>query len=164
MVLKTPDGSNVSLSVAHYSNMSSLQEPCNWAIHTKSRSVEAIVQKICPACFQWLGRDTDLEPDSDELEIQTPCGPEEMLERRLVVLKGIVDGEEVYLRELEALLMVTHTNTQKLSLIWRFLYLTLYLCRKGLSMLHSFLLNHIAKAEKPCWYYQCWTSCLLSPQ
>ncbi|KAF0029271.1 hypothetical protein F2P81_018376 [Scophthalmus maximus] len=38
-------------------------------------------------------------------DVPTPCGPEEMLERRLVVLKGIVDGEEVYLRELEALLM-----------------------------------------------------------
>uniref|UniRef100_A0A3Q3IH88 Uncharacterized protein n=1 Tax=Monopterus albus TaxID=43700 RepID=A0A3Q3IH88_MONAL len=31
--------------------------------------------------------------------------PREMLERRLVVLKGIVESEEVYLRELEALLM-----------------------------------------------------------
>ncbi|XP_035507224.2 breakpoint cluster region protein isoform X3 [Scophthalmus maximus] len=43
--------------------------------------------------------------DFPDVPIQTPCGPEEMLERRLVVLKGIVDGEEVYLRELEALLM-----------------------------------------------------------
>uniref|UniRef100_A0A3B4VGF2 Si:dkey-33c9.6 n=1 Tax=Seriola dumerili TaxID=41447 RepID=A0A3B4VGF2_SERDU len=35
----------------------------------------------------------------------TSCSPEEMLERRLVVLKGILESEEVYLRELEALLM-----------------------------------------------------------
>lgn len=30
----------------------------------------------------------------------------EMLERRLLVLKGILESEEVYLRELETLLMV----------------------------------------------------------
>ncbi|KAM4536877.1 active breakpoint cluster region-related protein isoform 3-T3 [Odontesthes bonariensis] len=35
----------------------------------------------------------------------TPCSPEEMLERRLVVLKGVLESEEVYLRELETLLM-----------------------------------------------------------
>ncbi|XP_040887801.1 active breakpoint cluster region-related protein [Toxotes jaculatrix] len=35
----------------------------------------------------------------------TSCSLEEMLERRLVVLKGILESEEVYLRELEALLM-----------------------------------------------------------
>ncbi|XP_032367236.1 active breakpoint cluster region-related protein isoform X4 [Etheostoma spectabile] len=35
----------------------------------------------------------------------TLSSPEEMLERRLVVLKGILESEEVYLRELEALLM-----------------------------------------------------------
>ncbi|KAM9718054.1 active breakpoint cluster region-related protein [Menidia menidia] len=35
----------------------------------------------------------------------TSCSPEEMLERRLVVLKGILESEEVYLRELDALLM-----------------------------------------------------------
>lgn len=35
-----------------------------------------------------------------------------MLERRLVVLKGILESEVVYLRELEALLTVnTHTHT-----------------------------------------------------
>lgn len=38
--------------------------------------------------------------------IQTFCSPEEMLERRLVVVRGILDSEEVYLRELDALLMV----------------------------------------------------------
>lgn len=32
--------------------------------------------------------------------------PEEMLERRLVVLRGILKSEDVYLRELDALLMV----------------------------------------------------------
>ncbi|XP_011604998.2 active breakpoint cluster region-related protein isoform X1 [Takifugu rubripes] len=35
----------------------------------------------------------------------TPWRPEEMLERRLVVLRGILKREEVYLRELDALLM-----------------------------------------------------------
>uniref|UniRef100_UPI0037E9886C active breakpoint cluster region-related protein n=1 Tax=Semicossyphus pulcher TaxID=241346 RepID=UPI0037E9886C len=35
----------------------------------------------------------------------TLCSPEEMLERRRMVLKGILESEEVYLRELEALLM-----------------------------------------------------------
>lgn len=34
------------------------------------------------------------------------CSSEEMLERRLLVLKGILESEEVYLRELETLLMV----------------------------------------------------------
>ncbi|XP_067435872.1 breakpoint cluster region protein [Thunnus thynnus] len=35
----------------------------------------------------------------------TSCSLEEMFERRLAVLKGILESEEVYLRELEALLM-----------------------------------------------------------
>ncbi|XP_041842653.1 active breakpoint cluster region-related protein isoform X2 [Melanotaenia boesemani] len=35
----------------------------------------------------------------------TLCSPEEMLEKRLVVLKGILESEEVYLRELDTLLM-----------------------------------------------------------
>lgn len=35
------------------------------------------------------------------------------MERRLVVLKGILESEEVYLNELEALLMVTHAHTHK---------------------------------------------------
>ncbi|KAM7377269.1 hypothetical protein PAMA_013864 [Pampus argenteus] len=35
----------------------------------------------------------------------TSCSQEEMLERRLVVLKGILESEEVYLRELDTLLM-----------------------------------------------------------
>ncbi|XP_036002298.1 breakpoint cluster region protein isoform X2 [Fundulus heteroclitus] len=34
----------------------------------------------------------------------TPCTREEMLEKRLVVLRGILESEEVYLRELDALL------------------------------------------------------------
>ncbi|CAJ1086164.1 active breakpoint cluster region-related protein-like [Xyrichtys novacula] len=38
-------------------------------------------------------------------ETLTLHSPEELLERRLVVLKGILEAEEVYLRELEALLM-----------------------------------------------------------
>lgn len=46
--------------------------------------------------------------------VQTSCSPGEMLERRLVVLRGILESEEVYLRELEALLTVTSTHTHTL--------------------------------------------------
>lgn len=42
--------------------------------------------------------------------MQTLCSTEEMLERRLVVLNGILESEEVYLRELETLLMVPLTR------------------------------------------------------
>lgn len=49
------------------------------------------------------------------MPFQTLCSPEEMLERRLVVLKGILESEEVYLRELEALLMVTYTHKHALK-------------------------------------------------
>lgn len=38
---------------------------------------------------------------------QASWRPEEMLERRMVVLRGILKSEDVYLRELDALLMVT---------------------------------------------------------
>lgn len=47
---------------------------------------------------------------------QTPWRPEEMLERRLVVLRGILKSEEVYLRELDALLMVRLPNLSTASL------------------------------------------------
>lgn len=47
---------------------------------------------------------------------QTPWRPEEMLERRLVVLRGILKSEEVYLRELDALLMVRLPNMSTASL------------------------------------------------
>lgn len=43
---------------------------------------------------------------------QTLCSPEETLERRLVVLRGILKSEEVYLRQLDALLMVNLPNTK----------------------------------------------------
>ncbi|XP_071062626.1 breakpoint cluster region protein isoform X1 [Pseudochaenichthys georgianus] len=47
-----------------------------------------------------------LHPQSvDFPDTPTLSSPEEMLERRLMVLKCIVESEEVYLRELEALLM-----------------------------------------------------------
>ncbi|KAM6895181.1 active breakpoint cluster region-related protein isoform 1-T1 [Lycodopsis pacificus] len=47
-----------------------------------------------------------LLPESlDFPDTPTLCSPKEMLERRLVVLKGILETEEVYLRELETLLM-----------------------------------------------------------
>ena len=38
--------------------------------------------------------------------------PVEMLDRRLMVLRTILDSERIYLNELETLLMVTHTHTQ----------------------------------------------------
>ncbi|XP_029382776.1 breakpoint cluster region protein isoform X1 [Echeneis naucrates] len=47
-----------------------------------------------------------LQVESIDLpDTPTSCSPEEMLEKRLVVLKGILESEELYLRELEALLM-----------------------------------------------------------
>ncbi|XP_054457352.1 active breakpoint cluster region-related protein isoform X2 [Anoplopoma fimbria] len=47
-----------------------------------------------------------LHPETlDFPDTPTLCSPEEMLERRLVVLKGILECEEVYLSELETLLM-----------------------------------------------------------
>ncbi|XP_038588586.1 active breakpoint cluster region-related protein isoform X2 [Micropterus salmoides] len=46
-----------------------------------------------------------LSESLDFPDTPTFCSPEDMLERRLVVLKGILESEEVYLRELEALLM-----------------------------------------------------------
>ncbi|XP_008299381.1 breakpoint cluster region protein [Stegastes partitus] len=46
-----------------------------------------------------------LHPESiDFPDTPTLCSLDEMLERRLVVLKGILESEEVYLRELDALL------------------------------------------------------------
>lgn len=48
---------------------------------------------------------TSLDPDTSDLPATpTLCTPEEMLDRRLLVLRGILDSEEVYLRELDALL------------------------------------------------------------
>lgn len=41
---------------------------------------------------------------------QTYKSPEDMLEKRLRVLKEILNSEESYLSELETLLTVTHTN------------------------------------------------------
>lgn len=49
---------------------------------------------------------TDFASDDTMLVIQKLRSPEELLERRLAVLKGILGSEEVYLRELEALLTV----------------------------------------------------------
>lgn len=42
---------------------------------------------------------------------QVLWGPEQMLERRLVVLRSILKSEEVYLRELNALLTVSTPKT-----------------------------------------------------
>ncbi|KAE8279125.1 Breakpoint cluster region protein [Larimichthys crocea] len=52
------------------------------------------------ACLSPLPSESIDFPDTPTL-----CSPEEMLDRRLVVLKGIMESEEVYLSELEALLM-----------------------------------------------------------
>lgn len=43
---------------------------------------------------------------------QTSCSHEEMLEKKLTVLRGILESEEVYLRELDALLTVTLTYAE----------------------------------------------------
>lgn len=40
------------------------------------------------------------------------CSPEEMLEKRLVVLRGILENEEVYLGQLHALLTVNLPNPE----------------------------------------------------
>nr|XP_046237451.1 active breakpoint cluster region-related protein isoform X2 [Scatophagus argus] len=62
---------------------------------------EDVFQEEGLSCFL-----SPLHPESlDFPDTPTLCSPEEMLERRLVVLKGILESEEVYLRELEALLM-----------------------------------------------------------
>ncbi|XP_070711068.1 active breakpoint cluster region-related protein [Pempheris klunzingeri] len=62
---------------------------------------EDVFQEEAVSCFlsPLLSESVDF-PDTPTL-----CNPEEMLERKLVVLKGILESEEVYLRELEALLM-----------------------------------------------------------
>ena len=49
-------------------------------------------------------RDADSVVDGMQMEVER--SPEEMLEKRLTCLKGILESEEVYLRELDALLMV----------------------------------------------------------
>ncbi|XP_072232517.1 active breakpoint cluster region-related protein [Leuresthes tenuis] len=62
---------------------------------------EDVFQEEAVSCFL-----SPLNTESvDFPDTPTPCSPEEMLERRLVVLKGILESEEVYLRELDALLM-----------------------------------------------------------
>ncbi|XP_070848817.1 active breakpoint cluster region-related protein isoform X2 [Chaetodon trifascialis] len=62
---------------------------------------EDVFQEEAVSCFLSPLHSESLDfPDTPTL-----CSPEEMLERRLVVLKGILESEEVYLRELEALLM-----------------------------------------------------------
>ncbi|XP_018551974.1 active breakpoint cluster region-related protein isoform X1 [Lates calcarifer] len=62
---------------------------------------EDVFQEEAVSCFL-----SPLQTESiDFPDTPTLCSPEEMLERRLVVLKGILESEEVYLRELEALLM-----------------------------------------------------------
>ncbi|PWA28864.1 hypothetical protein CCH79_00012933, partial [Gambusia affinis] len=62
--------------------------------------LEDVFQEEAVSCF--------LSPLSSESidfpDTPTACSREEMLEKRLVVLRGILDSEEVYLRELDALL------------------------------------------------------------
>ncbi|KAM9335239.1 active breakpoint cluster region-related protein [Symphorus nematophorus] len=57
-------------------------------------------EEAVSCCLSPLHAESIEFPDTPTLS-----SPEEMLERRLVVLKGILESEEVYLRELEALLM-----------------------------------------------------------
>ncbi|XP_039996245.1 active breakpoint cluster region-related protein isoform X3 [Xiphias gladius] len=62
---------------------------------------EDVFQEEAVSCFL-----SPFQAESiDFPETPTFHSPEEMLERKLVVLKGILESEEVYLRELEALLM-----------------------------------------------------------
>lgn len=64
-----------------------------------------------------------------------------MLERRLLVLKGILESEEVYLRELDALLMVTHTHTHTVQFppaVWP-------VCRSSLQMRFPFFLSALTQ-------------------
>lgn len=41
---------------------------------------------------------------------QTADSPDDLLQKRMVVLKGVLTSEEIYLTELETLLMVTLSN------------------------------------------------------
>ncbi|KAM8900086.1 active breakpoint cluster region-related protein isoform 2-T2 [Spinachia spinachia] len=76
--------------------------------HPESRRVpeteaveEDVFQEEAASCSV-----SPLHPETLEFpDTPTLCSPKEMLERRLVLLKGLVETEEVYLRELEALLM-----------------------------------------------------------
>ncbi|XP_071315580.1 active breakpoint cluster region-related protein isoform X1 [Trachinotus anak] len=62
---------------------------------------EDVFQEEAVSCFL-----SPLQAENiDFPDTPTSCSLEEMLERRLAVLKGILESEEVYLRELEALLM-----------------------------------------------------------
>lgn len=61
---------------------------------------------------------TDFASDDTMLVIQKLRSPEELLERRLAVLKGILGSEEVYLRELEALLTVKKNKNVNISVIF----------------------------------------------
>ncbi|XP_034712487.1 active breakpoint cluster region-related protein isoform X4 [Etheostoma cragini] len=71
--------------------------------------VEAETEVLAEDVFQEEAVSCLLSPllpkSMDFPDTPTLSSPEEMLERRLVVLKGILESEEVYLRELEALLM-----------------------------------------------------------
>ncbi|TNN58872.1 Active breakpoint cluster region-related protein [Liparis tanakae] len=59
---------------------------------------EVLEEDVFPEC-------SPVHPESLDLpDTPTLCNPKEMLERRLVLLKGILESEEVYLRELETLL------------------------------------------------------------
>ncbi|KAL6118544.1 uncharacterized protein ACO6RY_03330 [Pungitius sinensis] len=71
-------------------------------VDTETEAVEEdVFQEEAASCSV-----SPLHPETLEFpETPTLCSPKEMLERRLVLLKGLLETEEVYLRELEALLM-----------------------------------------------------------
>ncbi|KAK1890234.1 Active breakpoint cluster region-related protein [Dissostichus eleginoides] len=81
--------------------------------YLKSQHVPAVVQTETEVMEEDVFQEeadscplSPLHPESvDFPDTPTLSSPEEMLERRLMVLKGILESEEVYLRELEALLM-----------------------------------------------------------
>nr|XP_020467023.1 active breakpoint cluster region-related protein-like [Monopterus albus] len=79
----------------HYLNSQHIPEPESDVLE------EDVFQEEAESCLL-----SPLQVESiDFPDTPMSCSPREMLERRLVVLKGIVESEEVYLRELEALLM-----------------------------------------------------------
>uniref|UniRef100_A0AAQ4PGT3 Si:dkey-33c9.6 n=1 Tax=Gasterosteus aculeatus aculeatus TaxID=481459 RepID=A0AAQ4PGT3_GASAC len=71
-------------------------------VETETEAVEEDVfpEEAAPCSVSPLHAESLDFPDTPTL-----CSPKEMLERRVALLKGLLEAEEVYLRELEALLM-----------------------------------------------------------
>ncbi|XP_056299074.1 active breakpoint cluster region-related protein isoform X2 [Pseudoliparis swirei] len=74
--------------------------------YLESRHVPVVVEAETEVLEEDVFQEcSPLHPESLDLpDTPTLCSPKEMLERRLVLLKGILGSEEVYLRELDTLL------------------------------------------------------------